>query len=111
MLNPTESYNLLLAYQSSSGHSSGSHASHASHASHGTPPTPSPFASVDAVCSGNTDPEWHDLVDPSIRETLGKQEVRRQGLWWELIKGEVEYVRDLRMICKVSQASFAKKGN
>ena len=48
------------------------------------------------------DPEWHELVDASVLESLGRPEVRRQGLWWELIKGEVEYVRDLRTVCDVS---------
>ena len=102
MPNPAESYNLLLAYQSSSGHSS------SSHASHGATPTLTPFASGEAICHDNLDPEWHDLVDPSVRESLGKDEVQRQGLWWELIKGEVEYVRDLRMICKVSRSALRK---
>jgi hypothetical protein len=35
-------------------------------------------------------------------ESLGRQEVQRQGLWWELVKGEVEFVRDLRVVTQVS---------
>lgn len=29
-------------------------------------------------------------------------EQRRQGLWWEIIKGEREYVRDMSIMCHVS---------
>lgn len=42
------------------------------------------------------------MVDRSVRDSLDKEEVRRQGLWWELINGEREYVRDLKIICVVS---------
>lgn len=52
--------------------------------------------------SASPDPEWHDLVDTEVRLSLGREEVKRQGLWWELIEGESEYVRDLRIICHVS---------
>lgn len=85
---------MLLAYHKST-------SSHSSH-SHSVSPFISPFTSSDGVPSSIPDPEWHDLVDPSIREVLGSKEMKRQGLWWELIKGEVEYVRDLRVLCQVS---------
>lgn len=39
--------------------------------------------------------EWHDLVSSEIRETMTKQEVTRQSQIFELIKGEMEYVKDL----------------
>lgn len=35
-------------------------------------------------------------------DSLPKDEQRRQGLWWELIKSEKEYVRDLATMCQVS---------
>lgn len=31
--------------------------------------------------------------------TLGKDETRRQGLWFEVISGELDYVRDLKVMC------------
>jgi hypothetical protein len=30
--------------------------------------------------------EWYELVDQSVVDSLPKDEQRRQGLWWELIK-------------------------
>jgi hypothetical protein len=83
---------MLLNYQSSSS----PHGSSSSHT-----PTAAPSNSAEAIQSGVVDPEWHDLVDPGLRTILDRREVKRQGLWWELIKGEVEYVRDLRVICRV----------
>lgn len=46
--------------------------------------------------------EWYELVDQSVVDSLPKDEQRRQGLWWELIKAEREYVRDLATMCQVS---------
>ena len=92
-MDPADSYNLLLAYQTST-------------SSHGSSPPVSPivtpYTSTEAVHVKKSDPEWYEMVDPGILESLGRQEVNRQGLWWELIKAEVEYVRDLRIICDVS---------
>lgn len=103
-LDARESYNLLLAYQSStsSHHSSNSHSTP-------TPPIASPAISTERVPGKGetTDPEWHDLVDPSLRQILERSEVKRQGLWWELIKGEAEYVKDLRVICRVSNTQLS----
>lgn len=48
--------------------------------------------------------EWYELVDGSVVESLPKNEQKRQGLWWELIKAEKEYVRDLATMCEVSKA-------
>ena len=42
------------------------------------------------------------MVDTTVQESLPRTEARRQGLWWELIKGEAEYVRDLRIVVEVS---------
>ncbi|KIJ55471.1 hypothetical protein M422DRAFT_151724 [Sphaerobolus stellatus SS14] len=42
--------------------------------------------------------EWYDLVSPEVKEKLGKHEIARQGLIFELIKGEMEYVKDLENI-------------
>lgn len=39
--------------------------------------------------------EWHDLLPPSMRKTFSKEESQRQSLIFELIKGEMAYVRDL----------------
>jgi len=36
-----------------------------------------------------------------MQESLPREETRRQGLWWELIKGEAEYARDLRIMVEV----------
>ncbi|KAF8990664.1 Dbl-like domain-containing protein [Cyathus striatus] len=42
--------------------------------------------------------EWHDLVAPEIRETFTKKEAKRQAIIFELIKGEMAYVKDLENI-------------
>jgi hypothetical protein len=42
------------------------------------------------------------MVDSKVQDSLPRAEVRRQGLWWELTKGETEYVRDLRIVVDVS---------
>ena len=85
---------MLIAYQtSSSGHESISPLLRS--------PLLSPAQSTEAVHKSNADPQWHMLVDASVMDSLEKSEVKRQGLWWELMNGEVEYVRDLRTICNV----------
>ncbi|RXK38363.1 hypothetical protein M231_04405 [Tremella mesenterica] len=45
--------------------------------------------------------EWHELVNPLLVQSLEQKEVRRQGLWWELVRGEREYVKDLHTISEV----------
>ncbi|GJJ11168.1 hypothetical protein Clacol_005400 [Clathrus columnatus] len=42
--------------------------------------------------------EWHDLVSSEIRESMTKQEVTKQSQIFELIKGEMEYVKDLQSL-------------
>ncbi|KAF8968138.1 hypothetical protein BDZ97DRAFT_1916355 [Flammula alnicola] len=45
-----------------------------------------------------TDQEWHRLVPPEARDALGKQEVQRQSVIFEVIKSEREYVADLEAV-------------
>nr|ODN81229.1 hypothetical protein L203_05735 [Cryptococcus depauperatus CBS 7841] len=98
-ITPEESFALLLDYQSSSDtflndsvhpHAQGTH-----------PATFPIYAHMH-----NANPEWHDLVDRAFCNSLTKQEQRRQGLWWELIKGEREYVRDMGIVCNVFMQSL-----
>ncbi|THU88754.1 Dbl homology domain-containing protein [Dendrothele bispora CBS 962.96] len=42
--------------------------------------------------------EWHDLVSSDFRKTLTKEEAKRQSIIFELIKGEMAYVKDLENI-------------
>ena len=42
--------------------------------------------------------EWHKLVPPEAMDALGKQEVQRQSVIFEVIKSERDYVADLRSI-------------
>ncbi|TFK71669.1 hypothetical protein BDN72DRAFT_957951 [Pluteus cervinus] len=42
--------------------------------------------------------EWYDLVDPEFAKTLSKKEAKRQSIIFELIKGEMAYVKDLENI-------------
>ncbi|ORY32258.1 hypothetical protein BCR39DRAFT_523619 [Naematelia encephala] len=101
-ISPSDSYNLLLAYQSSQSTSSSSGRSSQQHPSTAaTSHIISPYTSSDGSGLRNPTPDWHDLVDASVRKSLGAEEVKRQGNLWELITGEVEYVRDLRTICQV----------
>jgi hypothetical protein len=45
-----------------------------------------------------TEQEWHKLVTPEAMDALGKQEVQRQSVIFEVIKSERDYVADLRSI-------------
>ncbi|KAG5643354.1 hypothetical protein DXG03_001036 [Asterophora parasitica] len=45
--------------------------------------------------------EWHDLVSTEAREKLEKKEAKRQSIIFELIKGEMAYVKDLENIEKM----------
>ncbi|KIR26825.1 hypothetical protein I309_04203 [Cryptococcus deuterogattii LA55] len=94
-LTPQDSYSLLLAYQSSA---ITSHSSFDLSASSRSP--------IDQkIASSSSDqelsPEWHQIVDKSFCDSLDKMEQRRQGLWWEIIKGEREYVRDMDIMYHV----------
>ncbi|EMD39100.1 hypothetical protein CERSUDRAFT_47353 [Gelatoporia subvermispora B] len=42
--------------------------------------------------------EWHQLVSEEVRKSLPKKEAKRQSIIFELIKGEMDYVRDLENI-------------
>ena len=44
------------------------------------------------------DQAWHRLVPSAARETLGKKEVQRQSVLFELFKAEREYVSDLETV-------------
>jgi hypothetical protein len=44
------------------------------------------------------DQEWHKLVPPEAQEAVGKDEVQRQSVIFELIKAERDYVSDLEAI-------------
>lgn len=41
---------------------------------------------------------WHDLVSKDVRESLSKSEAKRQSVIFELIQGEMVYVKDLESI-------------
>ncbi|KAH9479317.1 Rho1 guanine nucleotide exchange factor 1 [Psilocybe cubensis] len=45
--------------------------------------------------------EWHDIVSTEIREHLSKKEQKRQAIIFELIKGEMAYVKDLENIYNI----------
>ncbi|KAK8869923.1 hypothetical protein IAR55_000491 [Kwoniella newhampshirensis] len=88
-LHPDDSYNLLLAYQATS-------ESDHSHMYSSYLPTPADSGNI-----RNPNPEWYEMVDRSLSASLPKEEQNRQGLWWEMIKGEREYVRDMKIVCDV----------
>jgi hypothetical protein len=46
--------------------------------------------------------EWHRLVPVEAQEALGKREVQRQSVIFEVIKSEREYVADLEAVQDVS---------
>jgi hypothetical protein len=41
---------------------------------------------------------WDRFVPPQALQTLGKQEVERQSVLFEIFKSELDYVNDLRII-------------
>ncbi|KAF8896352.1 hypothetical protein BD779DRAFT_1668158 [Infundibulicybe gibba] len=47
------------------------------------------------------DQDWHRLVPPEAIEALGKQEVQRQSVIFEVFKAEREYVADLEAVQEV----------
>jgi hypothetical protein len=47
------------------------------------------------------DQEWYKLVPESAREALGKQEVQRQSVIFEIFKAEQDYVSDLETVEEV----------
>ncbi|KAI0792219.1 Dbl domain-containing protein [Abortiporus biennis] len=42
--------------------------------------------------------EWHNLVSEEFRKSLPKKEAKRQNIIFEVIKGEMDYVKDLENI-------------
>ncbi|KAH7911069.1 hypothetical protein BJ138DRAFT_1113504 [Hygrophoropsis aurantiaca] len=44
------------------------------------------------------DEEWHHMVPPEAREALGKREVERQSVFFEVFKSERDYVSDLQLV-------------
>ncbi|KAF9238478.1 hypothetical protein BU15DRAFT_88333 [Melanogaster broomeanus] len=53
------------------------------------------------------DEEWHFLIPSEAREALGKREVQRQSVLFEIIKSERDYVSDLNLIREVFMESLA----
>ncbi|EIN06223.1 Dbl domain-containing protein [Punctularia strigosozonata HHB-11173 SS5] len=52
-----------------------------------------------AMCKGPTGKfEWFDLVPEDVRSAIPKKEAKRQAIIFELIKGEMGYVKDLENI-------------
>ncbi|TFK71429.1 hypothetical protein BDN72DRAFT_837648 [Pluteus cervinus] len=45
--------------------------------------------------------EWHDIMSPDERHFIKDEESKRQSIIFELIKGEMTYVRDLENIEKI----------
>ncbi|KAJ3514155.1 hypothetical protein NLJ89_g2537 [Agrocybe chaxingu] len=45
--------------------------------------------------------EWHDIVSKELREGFSKKEAKRQSIIFELIKGEMAYVKDLENIMHI----------
>jgi len=78
---------MLLAYHSS-------FSRHTSHRGSRRNPPPS-----EAGHRSQDSSQWHEFVDRCMIPSLGKQETQRQGLWFEVINGEMEYVKDLKMLC------------
>jgi hypothetical protein len=52
------------------------------------------------------DQEWHRLVPEEAQGVLGKKEVRRQSVIFEIIKGERDYVNDLELVQQVGPFSL-----
>lgn len=50
----------------------------------------------------DVDEEWHRLVPVEARDVLGKQEVQRQSVIFEVVKSERDYVSDLEAVNEVS---------
>jgi len=52
-----------------------------------------------------SDQQWHRLVPFEAREALGKQEVQRQSVLFEVFTSEREYVSDLEAVKEVSDTN------
>lgn len=59
----------------------------------------------------DADQEWHRLVPKEAREVLGKDEVKRQSVLFEVFKSEKDYVADLELVQEVRAGErFSKIG-
>ena len=59
----------------------------------------------------DADQEWHRLVPKEAREVLGKDEVKRQSVLFEVFKSEKDYVADLELMQEVCpDQRFSKFG-
>ena len=72
-----------------------------------------PAAGLELFQSGKmpeTEQEWDRLVPAQALEALGKKEVERQSVLFEVFKTELDYVNDLRIIedvrCIVSSCRY-----
>lgn len=60
-----------------------------------------PAAGLELFQSGKmpeSEQEWVRLVPPQALEALGKKEVERQSVLFEIFKSELDYVNDLQAI-------------
>ena len=55
------------------------------------------------------DEEWYKLVPEAAREALGKREVERQSVFFELFKAERDYVGDLEAVQEVRLHRYRSK--
>jgi hypothetical protein len=53
----------------------------------------------------DNDAQWHRLVPPEAQEALGKREVERQSVLFEVFLAERDYVFDLKMVKEVASVS------
>jgi hypothetical protein len=51
--------------------------------------------------------EWDRFVPPQALEALGKKEVQRQSVLFEVFKSELDYVNDLQTINDVRCINFS----
>lgn len=49
------------------------------------------------------DEDWYRLVPDEARDVIGKQEVQRQSVIFEVLKSEREYTSDLQAVVDVSE--------
>ena len=54
------------------------------------------------------DQEWHRLVPREARDVLGKNEVKRQSVLFEVFKSERDYVADLELVREVCRCLFSR---
>lgn len=60
-----------------------------------------PAAGLELFQSGKmpeSEQEWDRLAPPQLLEVLGKKEVERQSVLFEVFKSELDYVNDLQTI-------------